>query len=71
MIRYFKMFQFPNNELWWVLKSTLQGLQKYICHKNRPRAFRENLLEISEKLVISNFCGNIEHFAISAFFKYL
>ena len=26
--------QFPNNELWWVSKSTFQGLKKYVFQKN-------------------------------------
>ena len=37
--------QFPNNEIWWVSKSTFQGLKKYVFQKNRPRAFRENWLK--------------------------
>ena len=47
--------QFPNNELWWTLKSKFQGLKKYVFKKNRPIAFRENCLKPLKNWYLATF----------------
>ena len=59
IIRYFKILQFPNNELWWMSKSTFQGLKNMYLKKSTYGFSKNWLLETSEKLVFGIFCRNI------------